>query len=172
MTVSSGSNILDGYVHNDYIVNNNLTIFRCINNEGLIVIKPYVSRFITLLKDGQGYVRLEWRYFLIAPIVFFVRHSIDTDNLPFPFQDYFQPSFCLIVSCIEDLHNISCKDEGVFSVCDLSEINGSEPFAVSVDFLEPDPLAAKKSCLQLTVVQLPYLLYEPLYVACTLPFSS
>ena len=38
-------------LHNDYIVNNNLTIFRCINNEGLIVIKPYVSRFVTLLKD-------------------------------------------------------------------------------------------------------------------------
>ena len=35
----------------DYIVNNNLTIFRCINNEGLIVIKPYVTWFVTLLKD-------------------------------------------------------------------------------------------------------------------------
>ena len=51
MRVSSGSNILHGYVHNDYIVNNNLTIFGCINNEGLIVIKPYVSRFVTLLND-------------------------------------------------------------------------------------------------------------------------
>ena len=51
MRVSLGSNILHGYVHNDYIVNNNLTIFRCINNEGLIVIKPYISRFVTLLKD-------------------------------------------------------------------------------------------------------------------------
>ena len=37
--------------NNDYIVNNNLTNFRCINNEGLIVIKPYVGRFVTLLKD-------------------------------------------------------------------------------------------------------------------------
>ena len=37
--------------NNDYIVNNNLTIFRCINNEGLIVINSYVSRFVTLLKD-------------------------------------------------------------------------------------------------------------------------
>ena len=51
MRGSSGSNILHGYVHNDYIVNNNLTIFRCINNEGLIVIKPYISRFVTLLND-------------------------------------------------------------------------------------------------------------------------
>ena len=51
MRVSSGSNILHGYVHNDYIVNNNLTIFTCINNKGLIVIKSYVSRFVTLLKD-------------------------------------------------------------------------------------------------------------------------
>ena len=38
-------------LNNDYIVNNNLTIFRCINNEGLIVINSYVSRFVTLLKD-------------------------------------------------------------------------------------------------------------------------
>ena len=103
MRVSSGSNILHGYVHNDYIVNNNLTVFRCINNEGLIVIKLYVSRFITLLKDRQGYVRPKWRHFLIAPVVFFVRHSIDTDNLSFPFQDYFQPSFCLVVPCITSL---------------------------------------------------------------------
>ena len=51
MRVSSASNILHGYVHNDYIVNNNLTIFRCINNECLIVINSYVSRFVTLLKD-------------------------------------------------------------------------------------------------------------------------
>ena len=51
MRVSSRSNILHGYVHNDYIINNNLTIFKCINNEGLIVIKPYVSRFVTLLND-------------------------------------------------------------------------------------------------------------------------
>ena len=60
MRVSLGSNILHGYVHNDYIVNyvhndyivnNNLTIFTCINNESFIVIKPYVSRFVTLLKD-------------------------------------------------------------------------------------------------------------------------
>ena len=160
MRVSSGSNILHGYVHNDYIVNNNLTIFRCINNEGLIVIKPYVSRFVTLLKDRQGYVRPEWRHFLIAPVVFFVRHSIDTDNLPFPFQDYFQPSFCLVIPCIEDLHNISCKDEGVVSVCGLSEINGSEPISISGDFLKLDLLAMKKSCLQSTIVQLPYLLYE------------
>ena len=38
-------------LHNDYIINNNLTIFRCINNEGLIVIKPYVNKFVTLFKD-------------------------------------------------------------------------------------------------------------------------
>ena len=37
--------------NNDYIVNNNITIFRCINNEGLIVINSYVSRFVTILKD-------------------------------------------------------------------------------------------------------------------------
>ena len=37
--------------NNDYIVNNNLTIFSCINNGGLIVVKPYVSRLVTLLKD-------------------------------------------------------------------------------------------------------------------------
>ena len=72
-------------LHNDYIVNNNLTIFRCINNEGLIVIKPYISRFVTLLKDRWGYIHPKWRHFMIAPIVFFVCHSIDTDNLPFPF---------------------------------------------------------------------------------------
>ena len=72
-------------LHNDYIVNNNLTIFRCINNEGLIVINSYVSRFVTLLKDRYGHVRPEWMHFLIAPVVFFVRHSINTDNLPFPF---------------------------------------------------------------------------------------
>ena len=39
------------HLNNYYIVNNNLTIFRCINNEGLILIKPYVSRFVTILKD-------------------------------------------------------------------------------------------------------------------------
>ena len=43
--------LLIQHLHNDYIVNNNLTIFRCINNESLIVINSYVSRFVTLLKD-------------------------------------------------------------------------------------------------------------------------
>ena len=46
--------------------------------------------------------------------------------------------------CIEDLHNISYKDEGVVSICGLSKINGSEPFVVSVDFVEPDPLVVKE----------------------------
>ena len=46
--------LLIQHLHNDYIVNNNLTIFTCINNEGLIVIKPYISSFVTLLKDGRG----------------------------------------------------------------------------------------------------------------------
>ena len=38
-------------MNNDYIVNNNLTIFIGFNNEGLIVITPDVSRFVTLSKD-------------------------------------------------------------------------------------------------------------------------
>jgi hypothetical protein len=38
-------------LNNHYIVNNNLTIFIRSNNEGLIVITPDVSRFITLFKD-------------------------------------------------------------------------------------------------------------------------
>ena len=38
-------------LNNDYIVNNNLTIFIGSNNEGLIVITPDVSRFATLFKD-------------------------------------------------------------------------------------------------------------------------
>ena len=38
-------------LNNDYIVNNNLTIFIGSNNEGLSVITPDVSRFVTLFKD-------------------------------------------------------------------------------------------------------------------------
>ena len=38
-------------LNNDYIVNNNLTIFIESNNKGLIVITPDISRFVTLLKD-------------------------------------------------------------------------------------------------------------------------
>ena len=43
--------LLIQHLNNDYIVNNNLTIFIGSNNEGLIVITPDVSRFITLFKD-------------------------------------------------------------------------------------------------------------------------
>ena len=38
-------------LNNDYIINNNLTIYSGSNNEGLIVIMPDVSRFVTLFKD-------------------------------------------------------------------------------------------------------------------------
>ena len=38
-------------LNNDYIVNNNLTIFIGSNNEGLSVIMSDVSRFVTLFKD-------------------------------------------------------------------------------------------------------------------------
>ena len=38
-------------LNNDYIVNNDLAIFIGSNNEGLRVITPDVSRFITLFKD-------------------------------------------------------------------------------------------------------------------------
>ena len=38
-------------LNNDYIVNNNLTIFIVSINEGLIVITLDVSRFVTLFKD-------------------------------------------------------------------------------------------------------------------------
>ena len=38
-------------LNNDYIVNNNLTIFIRSNNEGLSVITPDVSRFVTLFQD-------------------------------------------------------------------------------------------------------------------------
>ena len=43
--------LLIQHLNNDYIVNNNLTIFIGSNNEGLIVITPDVSRFVTLFKD-------------------------------------------------------------------------------------------------------------------------
>ena len=38
-------------LNNDYIVNNNLTIFIGSNNEGLIMIMPDIGRFVTLFKD-------------------------------------------------------------------------------------------------------------------------
>ena len=172
MRVSSGSNILHGYVHNDYIVNNNLTIFRCINNEGLIVIKPYVSRFVTLLKDRQGYVRPEWRHFLIAPVVFFAITPSAPTIFLFPFQDYFQPSFCLVVPCIEDLHNISCKDERVVSVCGLSEINGSEPSLSVLIFSSRTHWQRKRAAFNGPQASSHISSMKPQYVACTLPFLS
>ena len=43
--------VLKHRLNNDYIVTNNLTIYSGSNNEGLIVITPDISRFVTLFKD-------------------------------------------------------------------------------------------------------------------------
>ena len=172
MRVSSGSNILHGYVHNDYIVNNNLTIFRCINNEGLIVIKPYVSRFVTLLKDRQGYVRPEWRHFLIAHVVFFVRHSIDTDNLPFPSRTTFSLPFVLF-----SLAQKTC-------IISLARTKGSSLYAVLVRSTVVNPSLSVLISSSQTHWQRKRVAFngpqasshissiKPQYVAYTLPFSS
>ena len=43
--------VLKHCLNNDYIGTNNLTIYSGSNNEGLIVITPDVSRFVTLFRD-------------------------------------------------------------------------------------------------------------------------
>ena len=130
--------------------------------------------FVMIIVDVGNFVNhlcfytrhfLRIREIATCVVVILVNHLIDTDDTPLSIP-YDMTLLIAWIDYVKDLVNMFCKHKWFAFISNTTKVHGGHAIIINLHMWKMHPTASKYGDLQLYIVELSYLFYEPIVWPC------